>query len=101
MQFPFSEWGADGVLAGHEHFYARISNNANSKPAYIIIGNSGNENLYNCNANPLDPGKFTVNNCDNSHFGAIKVIATKTKLVLQYFTVDDLVNPKDVYEINK
>ncbi len=101
MQLPYAEWGADAVLAGHEHFYARISDNASAKPAYVIIGNSGNENLYSCSANPLDPAKFTVNNCDNSHFGAIKVKATTTKLLFEYFTVDDLVHPKDVFEIVK
>ena len=101
MQFPYKDWGADAVLGGHEHFYARINETANAKPVYIIIGNSGNENLYSCTANPLDPTRLTLSNCDNSHFGAIKVIATKTKMTFQYYTVDDLNTPKDIYEITK
>lgn len=100
-QLPYKDWGVDAVLAGHEHFYSRIIDNTSPKTAYMIIGNSGNENLYSCNANPLDANRFTVAMCDNSHFGAIKVIATTTKLVFEYFTVDDLAHPKDVYEINK
>jgi len=100
-QLPYAEWGADAVLAGHEHFYVRLTDNSSPKPAYLIIGNSGNENLYSCNANPLDPNKFTVNICDNSHFGAIKAIATSNKITFEYFTVDDLVNPRDVSTITK
>ena len=101
MQLPYANWGADAILAGHEHFYTRINEIANNKPTYIIIGNSGNENLYNCSANPLDPNRFTISQCDNSHFGAIKVVATKTKMTFLYFTVDDLNTPKDVFEIIK
>ena len=100
-QLPYADWGADAVLCGHEHFYAHIVDNTSAKPTYLIIGNSGNENLYSCNANPLDPSRFTVAMCDNNHFGAIKVMATKNKLVFQYFTVDDPATPKDVVEINK
>jgi tartrate-resistant acid phosphatase type 5 len=101
MQLPFAEWGADAVLAGHEHFYLHLTDKTSSKPLYLIIGNSGNENLYNCNANPLDPNRFTINLCDNSHFGAIKVISTTTKMVFEYYSVDDLLHPKDVSILNK
>ncbi len=101
LQMPFAEWGADAVLAGHEHFYVRLTDKTSAKPLYLIIGNSGNENLYNCNANPLDANRFTVNMCDNSHFGAIKVTATINKMVFEYFTTDDLLYPKDVSVINK
>ena len=100
-QLPYKDWGVDAVLAGHEHFYSRISENASPKPTYIIIGNSGNENLYSCNANPLHPAKLTVATCDNNHFGAIKVKATTSKLIFEYYTVDDLAHAKDVFEINK
>ncbi len=101
MQFPFADWGADAVLAGHEHFYARISDNSAPKPLYLIIGNSGNERMYGCNANPLDPARFTVNMCDADRFGAIKVTATKNNLVFEYFTTDNPVSPRDVSVINK
>ncbi|MES2620516.1 MAG: metallophosphoesterase [Bacteroidota bacterium] len=101
MQYPFADWGADAVLGGHEHFYARITDNTTSKLPYLIIGNSGNERMYGCNANPLDPARFTVNMCDADRFGAIKATATKNKLVFEYFTTDDLVTPKDVSVINK
>jgi tartrate-resistant acid phosphatase type 5 len=101
MRFPYAEWGADAVLAGHEHFYLRLTDNTAPKPLYLIIGNSGNENLYNCNTNPLDPKRFTVNICDNSHFGALKVRATKTQMIFEYYTVDDLLHPKDVSILNK
>lgn len=101
VQLPYADWGVDAVLAGHEHFYVRLENKENPKPLYLIIGNSGNENLYSCNANPLDPNKFSVANCDNSHFGAIKVIATDSKLRFEYYTTDNPSSPKDVVEVNK
>lgn len=101
-QLPYKDWGVDAVLAGHEHFYVRVTDKTSpNKPAYLIIGNSGNENLYGCNANPLDPTRFTIDVCDNNHFGALKVYATTTKMVFQYFTLDDLLHPKDIYEIAK
>lgn len=101
VQLPYADWGIDAVLAGHEHFYVRLENKVNPKPLYMIIGNSGNENLYSCDANPLDPSKFTVATCDNNHFGAIKVIATATKLRFEYYTADSPATPKDVVEVNK
>ncbi len=101
-QLPYAEWGADAVLTGHEHFYVRVTDNkAPNKPLYLIIGNSGNENLYKCEANPLDPSRFTVNICDNNHFGAIKVTATKNKMVFEYMTTEDPVNPRDVNVLTK
>lgn len=100
MRLPYADWGANAVLAGHEHFYMRVNDNTVTDLIYLILGNSGNENLYSCNANPLDASRFTVN-CDNSHFGALKVTATKTKLLFQYFTTDNPNTPTDVYEITK
>jgi tartrate-resistant acid phosphatase type 5 len=100
-QLPFSEWGVDAVVTGHEHFYARVTDKYNVKPTYLIIGNSGNENLYDCNANPLDEDRFNVDVCDNGHFGAIRVSATSTQVLFEYFTVDDALHPRDVFIINK
>jgi hypothetical protein len=100
-QMPYGEWGLDAVVTGHEHFYARVTDNSAIKPAYIIIGNSGNDNLYNCNAHPLDPAKYTVNMCDNTRFGAVKVKATPTQLIFEYYTTDQPATPRDVYVVNK
>lgn len=101
-QLPYAQWGADAVLTGHEHFYVRVTDNTSpNKPLYLIIGNSGNENLYKCSANPLDPQRFTVNMCDNTRFGAIKVTATKNKMVFEYFTTDDPSAPRDVNVLTK
>ena len=77
-----------------------IKDNTTPNLLYLILGNSGNENLYNCNANPLDSNRFTIR-CDNSHFGALRVTATQTKLVFEYYTTDNPGSPTDVYEIVK
>ncbi|HRG91288.1 MAG TPA: hypothetical protein PLW44_19830, partial [Chitinophagales bacterium] len=78
-----------------------VTDNSAIKPAFIIIGNSGNDNLYNCNAHPLDASKFTVNMCDNTRFGAVKVKATATQLIFEYYTTDQPATPRDVYVVNK
>jgi glucose/arabinose dehydrogenase len=43
MQWPFQQWGADAVLAGHDHVYERI---VREGLPYFTIGSSGNPSLY-------------------------------------------------------
>lgn len=99
-QLPFADWGADVIISGHEHFYTRLKDKTTPKLLYLIIGNSGNENLYNCNANPLDNNRFEYT-CDNTHFGALQMSATKTKLAIQYFTIEQPETPTDSFELTK
>ncbi|HLP51440.1 MAG TPA: metallophosphoesterase [Chitinophagales bacterium] len=100
-QLPYSDWGLDAVVCGHEHFYSRVTDKAAPKLPYIIIGNSGNDNLYSCNAHPLDPDKYTVNICDNERFGAVKVKATTTQMIFEYYTTDQPNIPRDIYVVYK
>lgn len=100
MRWPFTDWGVDAVLCGHEHFYARIKEKAVANPVYIICGSSGNETLYSCNAHPLDTSKLDVY-CENTTHGAMKVKATKHHVVFEYYSVNDSLHPLDVYSIYK
>ncbi|MCW5909004.1 MAG: metallophosphoesterase [Chitinophagales bacterium] len=100
MRWPFADWKVDAVFNGHDHIYERITDNQTPDMPYIICGNSGKQSLYKCNAYSLDPSRFTVY-CDDTHYGAMRVKLTATKAALEYFTTADLVNPADVYVINK
>lgn len=100
MQWPFTQWGVDAVICGHEHFYARIKDKTVSNPAYLICGSSGNEDLYPCNTHPLDANRFEVY-CENTTHGAMKVKVTNTKAIFEYYSVTDSVHPVDVYTILK
>lgn len=100
MRWPFKEWGADAVLAGHEHFYARVEDNKENTPVYLICGSSGSDEHYPCDAHPLDAKRYKFI-CDNVHFGAIKVHASANKVVFEYYAVEEPAHPVDVYVINK
>jgi tartrate-resistant acid phosphatase type 5 len=100
MQWPFGQWGVDAVLTGHEHFYARIEDKTSPKPEYIICGSSGNTHLYGCHVNPLDSARFMVK-CDDQHWGAMKVRATKTMIVFEYYIASSPMRPIDTYIIRK
>ena len=100
MRWPFKDWGVDAVLSGHEHFYAKAAVKGETKPLYLVCGNSGSNEHYACNAHPLDKDKFDWL-CDNLHFGAIKVTVTKHKAVFEYFAVEEPAAPLDVNVINK
>ncbi len=43
LQWPYAEWGADIVLAGHDHTYERIERDG---LFYIVNGIGGNPSLY-------------------------------------------------------
>ena len=100
MRWPYTAWGVDAVLCGHEHFYARVEDKVTPKPIYIICGSSGNNRLYGCNDHPLDATRFDVH-CDNFHWGAMKVRVTKHTAIFDYYTIGDPSHPVDTYIIHK
>ena len=100
MQWPFAQWGADAVLCGHEHFYARINDKTTPALSYFICGSSGNTHLYGCDIHPLDSSRFTMK-CDDKHWGAMKVKVTKTAAVFEYYIASDRIHPLDTYIMRK
>jgi hypothetical protein len=77
MQWPFAEWGADVVLAGHDHVYERFEVGGLT---YITTG-LGGYGPYNFNS-PL-PGSLVRYNDD---FGALFVEATQDRMTFQFVT---------------
>ncbi|MEM7105514.1 MAG: metallophosphoesterase [Bacteroidota bacterium] len=91
MQWGFPELGATTVIAGHDHVYSALYRNDYPDVPYIICGSSGYQ-LYSCGENPLDPAEFDVFCYDDWH-GAIRVETNSSRMVFQYFAINDHDNP--------
>ncbi|HSB65758.1 MAG TPA: metallophosphoesterase [Anaerolineales bacterium] len=90
MRWPFKEWEADAVLAGHDHFYERV---IKRRLVYFVNGLGGDE-TYEFD-NPLVGSQVRF----NADHGAIRVEATSRKLVFQFITSSGEVI--DTYEIER
>ena len=80
LQWPFAAWGADAVIAGHEHLYERIERDG---IAYFVNGLGGNHLRYELG--PPIEGSATRFNADH---GAMRVRATSDVLQLEFIAVD-------------
>jgi hypothetical protein len=90
MQWPFAAWGANALLAGHDHLYERLL--VDGIP-YFTNG-SGGGGLYNFNT-PLPESQFRY----NANYGAMLVTASDTEIVFQFYNrVGEL---KDSYRVKK
>ena len=76
LQWPFQAWGADVVLAGHDHTYERLT--VDNIP-YFVDGIGGNT-IYNFGA-PV-PGSQVRYNAD---YGAMLVKATDTTILFEFY----------------
>lgn len=77
IQWPFKEWGADAVLAGHEHIYERL---IVDNLVYFVNGVGG--------ATRYSFGEPEVGSMlrFRSDWGAMLVEASRQKIVFQFFT---------------
>jgi hypothetical protein len=88
MRWPFKEWGADIVLAGHDHFYERLL--VNDFP-YIINGLGGGP-IYAVGA-PVEGSLVRY----NSDYGAMLVAVDNQQMSLKFINrVGDVI---DEYQI--
>ncbi|WP_375434891.1 metallophosphoesterase [uncultured Hymenobacter sp.] len=78
LQWPFREWGASLVLAGHDHHYERL---VVDELPYIVNG-LGGRSVYRINPTRL-PESQVVYNAD---YGAMLLQATPDSLTLQFYT---------------
>jgi phosphodiesterase/alkaline phosphatase D-like protein len=77
MRWPFKEWGADAVLAGHDHFYERL---IKRRLVYFVNGLGGDE-AYEFD-HPLVGSEVRY----NTVHGAMRVVATSRKITFQFIT---------------
>ena len=90
MQWPFAAWGADALLAGHDHLYERLL--VDGIP-YFIDGTGGGS-LYNFGT-PVPESQFRY----NANFGAMRVTASETAMLFEFFNrVGKLI---DSYQVTK
>jgi tartrate-resistant acid phosphatase type 5 len=90
MQWPFKAWGADAVLAGHEHTYERML--VDGLP-YFVNGLGGGA-IYNFGT-ALPESQFRY----NADYGAMLVTATGTDLHFEFYSrTGKLI---DQYELTK
>ena len=68
MQWPYAQWGADLVLAGHDHLYERLVEDG---LLYLTNGLGGNPARYDF-VNILPESQFRY----NAQHGALRVQAT-------------------------
>ena len=77
MQWPFAQWGASAVLAGHSHVYERIHTNG---IPYFVNG-LGGAPIYSMG--PPIPGSQSRFNSD---FGAMRIDASETAITFRFIT---------------
>jgi tartrate-resistant acid phosphatase type 5 len=79
LQWPYAQWGADLVLAGHDHSYERIDANGIT---YIVNGLGGAENYPI--VSPVAGSRFSY----SGGFGALLVDANATVMHLRFYGVN-------------
>jgi len=80
MQWPYAEWGATAVIAGHDHIYQRIEKGG---VLYIVNGLGGHPQRYDVHE-PVDGSVISF----NADHGALRVRATPERLELEFVTRD-------------
>jgi hypothetical protein len=77
MVWPFAEWGASAVLAGHDHVYERLQ--VDDIP-YFINGLGGGPIYYFIITEPESQVRF------NDDYGAMLVTADESRITFQFIT---------------
>ncbi|MFZ1321182.1 MAG: metallophosphoesterase [Ignavibacteria bacterium] len=90
MQWPFKNWGASLVMAGHDHTYERIVKDGFT---YIVNG-LGGKSIY-AFGTPIDGSLVRYNN----NYGAMIINSYEDSLVSEFFSISN--SRKDIFTLNK
>lgn len=82
LQWDFKAWGADAVLAGHDHTYERLTVN---DMLYIVNGLGGQPSRYAFNDPPIAGSQVRY----NASHGAVLVEADALHLTFNFITTDN------------
>lgn len=88
MRWPFREWGASIVLAGHEHVYERLYIDS----LYYVVNGIGGTSLYEFGA--IETGSIFRYNAE---YGAMKVSATSDSMSFYLYSINN--HLKDSFSI--
>jgi hypothetical protein len=80
MRWPFQKWGAEVVMAGHDHTYERLL--VDGIP-YFVNG-LGGASKYGFPVTAMPETKFRY----NDEFGAMRVTASDANIVYEFLTID-------------
>ncbi|MCH7793277.1 MAG: metallophosphoesterase [Planctomycetes bacterium] len=96
LQWPFQQWGADAVLAGHDHVYERILvNNATNHDFPAFVTGLGGNGRYAFQS-PI-AGSVVRYNAD---YGAMRVEISPQRLEFAFFSVANPAVPIDVFVLS-
>jgi tartrate-resistant acid phosphatase type 5 len=89
-RWPYADWGADAVLAGHDHTYERLEEGG---LVYFVngLGGGGRYDFQEI----LDGSQMRYNH----DYGAMRVEATETSLVFEFVSLKGEII--DMYKLNK
>jgi PKD repeat protein len=82
MQWPFASWGADAVIAGHDHTYERLEIGG---IAYFVNG-LGGKSLY-VFGTPVPGSQFRY----NSNYGAMRISADTEQINFDFINIAGVV----------
>ncbi len=91
VQWPLAEWGADLVLAGHDHHYERIEH---AGSVFVVNGLGGMPRIYEVRS-PVEGSVIRFNETHGALFGE----ADATSLQLRFVTADG--RTIDTFELRK
>ena len=100
LRWPFEDWGASAVFSAHDHNYQRINRKNTPNFPYFVNGLGGRQNISDCGLHPLDTNEFD-SFCYKGTYGAIRARATISRLVLQFFSIDDPDTPVDQFVLGR
>jgi len=83
MQWPYKAWGADMVVAGHDHFYERL---IVDNLSYLVNGAGGRTSLDSFGT-PIPGSRVRFN---NDH-GAMDVLACPDEITFEFVTREGIV----------
>jgi hypothetical protein len=90
MQWPFAAWGADALLAGHDHLYERLLVDG----IQYFTNGAGGASLYDF-PTVLPESQFRY----NANYGAMLVMASETEMLFEFTNrVGELI---DSYRVTK
>ena len=85
MQWPYADWGATAVLAGHDHTYERIERDG---IVYFVNG-LGGRSLYGLSDTPVDGSQVQY----NEDYGAMLISANSVCLNFNFYNrLGDLID---------
>ena len=90
MRWPFAQWGADAVLAGHDHTYERLQ--VDGIP-YFVTGLGGASRYVFPDELPESQLRYA------DEYGALVIGASESDLTFEFITVEGATI--DVFTIDK